>query len=63
MASTLDLLYEGPSVKVAKDTTKWETYKVWVDGKRVKTFKGESAWCDAERYACDHDQRAMFCTS
>jgi hypothetical protein len=30
-----------------------DTYTVKAGAKRAKTFKGESAWCDAERYAND----------
>lgn len=29
------------------------TFKVKVDGQRAKTFKGEFAWADAQRFAND----------
>jgi hypothetical protein len=37
-------------------------YTVKVRGKRARTFRGECAWSDAERYASDHDRAAAGCT-
>lgn len=56
-------LYASDKVVVEQDEAKWETYKVLVTGKRARTFKGETAWSDAERYAGDHDMAAWGCTS
>jgi hypothetical protein len=33
---------------------------VYVDGKAVKKFKGETAWMKAERYASDLMFKAMY---
>lgn len=38
-------------------------YTVKVRGKRARTFRGECAWADAERYAGDHDMGALGCTA
>lgn len=37
---------------VTTDTDDMHGY-VYRDGRKVKTFRGESAWMDAERYASD----------
>lgn len=59
-------IYESDRVIVRQDTSAWEIYRVTVcsDTGRKKTcvFRGESAWCDAERFACDHDNAAVGCT-
>jgi hypothetical protein len=57
------LLFVSDKVMVVKDTEKWETYKVAPTGKPSRTFRGETAWCDAERYATDYDFNALGCTS
>lgn len=58
-------LYESDRVIVRQDTTAWETYRVIVlsdTGRKTRVFRGETAWCDAERFACDHDNAAIGCT-
>jgi hypothetical protein len=37
---------------VTTDTDNMNGY-VYRDGRKVKTYRGESAWADAERYASD----------
>jgi hypothetical protein len=58
------------TVTVCDEPTKGHTYRVKVNqsdtypfGKRVRTFTGETAWSDAERYAYDHDRQSVGCTA
>ena len=59
-------LYRSETVLVRKNTRSWETYAVTVtqrDGAVLhQRFSGETAWCDAERFASDHDMAALGCT-
>lgn len=59
-------LYTSEKVLVRQHMQSWETYKVTVTQdsgvKRTRTFRGETAWMDAERYASDHDMAAWGCT-
>ena len=59
-------LYNSEKVHVRKHMQSWETYKVTVTQdsgvKRTRTFRGETAWSDTERFAYDHDRAAIGCT-
>ena len=56
-------LYASPVVTVLRHATAWEVYRVAPSDGKARTFRGESAWADAERYAYDHDHDAINCTS
>jgi hypothetical protein len=60
-------LHASDTVIVKKHTTEWELYTVWIlaRGEKTikKTFRGENAWANTERYAYDHDRTALFCTT
>ena len=56
-------IYRSNDVTVVRDDSKWEVYKVKPTSGRAKTFSGESAWSDAERYACDIDRNAIGCVT
>ena len=55
-------LFHSPHVRVLRDLEAWETYRVLPYGGKARTFRGETAWMDAERYASDHDMAAWGCT-
>lgn len=55
-------LYRSGRVLVARHFTEWETYRVIPATGKARTFRGESAWANAERYASDHDMAAWGCT-
>lgn len=59
-------LYNSEKVHVRKHMQSWEIYKVTVTQdngrRRTLTFRGESAWSDAQRFAYDHDRAAWGCT-
>jgi hypothetical protein len=64
------ILYESDTVRVlySEDDAPargyvMPTYSVKVRGKRLRSFRGECAWSDAERYAYDHDRNALGCTA
>jgi hypothetical protein len=56
-------LYASPVVTVLRHATVWEVYRVAPVNGKARTFRGESAWSDAERYAYDHDRNAIGCTA
>ena len=56
-------VYRSSLVLVARHATAWETYRVAPANGKARTFRGESAWADAERYAYDHDRNAIGCTA
>ena len=56
-------LYASAIVTVLRHATAWEVYRVIPADGKARTFRGESAWADAERYAYDHDRNAICCTS
>lgn len=56
-------IYKSDDVTVMRDDSKWEVYKVKPTHGRARTFSGESAWSDAERYAYDIDRNAIGCIS
>ena len=55
-------LFHSPHVRVLQDLEAWETYRVLPYGGKARTFRGETAWADAERYASDYDMAAWGCT-
>ena len=55
-------LYESDSVLVVRSATEWETYRVIPAAGKARTFRGESACANAERYAGDYDMAAWGCT-
>jgi hypothetical protein len=63
MTTMYEALFESGDVRVEKHLTEWEVYRVTPAGGRARTFKGESAWSDAERFAGDHDMQAWGCTN
>ncbi len=63
---TAEVLYESPLVTVertANGAYGMEQFTVKPADGRAKTFKGETAWSDADRYASDIDFQAWGCTS
>jgi len=55
-------LYLSEHVRVLQEVEAWETYRVLPFGGKARTFRGETAWMDAERYASDYDLAAWGCT-
>ena len=61
-----ETIYQSPLVTVTRDADGpygMEQFKVSPADGRAKTFKGETAWSDADRYASDIDFQAWGCTS
>jgi hypothetical protein len=56
-------LYASPLVTVLRHATAWEVYRVTPRDGRARTFRGESAWAAAARYAYDYDRNAIGCTA
>jgi hypothetical protein len=55
-------LFHSPHVRVLQDLELSDTFRVLPYGERARTFRGETAWMDAERYASDFDLAAWGCT-
>ena len=57
------VLFDSEKVWVLQDLGAPDTYRVLPYGGKARTFRGETGWMDAERYASDHDMAAWGCTS
>lgn len=61
--NTWTILYSSMLVTVWESQNYEDTYWVEPAYGPSKTFKGETAWMDAERYAGDYESKAWGCTS